>query len=378
MTELNIGDKANGLAQAAGIDSAQLRRVAADIEKVAAEQGLDLKLPIVAGLDVNGPIVSTDDADIHPYPGSPECIGYLMDLPEVEVSLMTGWDLATMSFFRQQRLNLPDMGIVGEYGMVFERRGTVKHLYPFRESESLEFMSAVFASVAPEGLKVAFQGNYSAGAGAIYIEGDENGNLLSHPLVKDRVPTIEQIYNEAKGESDLEFDRAAGKIVFVNKPANMKGLFETIMRRHPLISVRTAAVSEDKISIELDFQDRPGFDFEALKKFAARLESETGRSPLVYEDHGCDLLSEEAKTGDYYKQAGLHAYGVEAFGDVPFVKMIVGDKSNDAPRIFEGTIFFPQAGSQAEEFAAEKGIPSVIIDDVRDFSLALAELRRGL
>ena len=89
-------------------------------------------------------------------------------------------------------------------------------------------------------------------------------------------------------------------------------------------------------------------------------------------------LEPEAKTGDYYKQAGLHAYGVEAFGDVPFVKMIVGDKSNDAPRIFEGTIFFPQAGSQAEEFAAEKGIPSVIIDDVRDFALALAELRRGM
>jgi len=378
MAELVISEKARKLAESVGLSEEHLRRVARDIERVAGENNLDLTNPIVVGLDVNGPIVSTDDADIRPYPHARECIAYLMELPEVEVSLMTGWDLSTMSFFREERLNLPEMGIVGEYGMVFERAGKVKHLYPFRESESLEFMSAVFKAVAPEGLKVAFQGNYSAGAGAIYIEGDVNGNLLSHPLVKGRVPTLRQIYEEAGKDSELEYVEGEDKIVFANRPDNMKGLFQALVRSHPLVSVRVNQESGDKVSIRLDPQDKPGFDFAKLQEFAKVLDQATGRSALVYEDHGCDLISKEAREGDYYKQAGLHAYGLDAFGDRPFVKMVVGDKKNDAPRVYEGTIFFPQAGSQAESFAREEKIPSVVINDVRDFSLALAELRRSL
>ncbi len=96
---------------------------------------------------------------------------------------------------------------------------------------------------------------------------------------------------------------------------------------------------------------------------------------MVYEDFGIDCFAREVDAGDYYKQAGLHAYGKDILEGGDFVKIIVGDKANDAPKVFEGTLFCPMAGTQAASYAAEKGIPRAEVGDVRDFALALWAIR---
>ncbi|MCD6405133.1 MAG: hypothetical protein J7M19_04865, partial [Planctomycetes bacterium] len=125
-------------------------------------------------------------------------------------------------------------------------------------------------------------------------------------------------------------------------------------------------------------EDKPGFDFDDLQELGRLITEKTGRRCMVYEDFGIDCFTKAVDEGDYYKQAGLDAYGRDVLGGEPFVKIIVGDKANDAPRIYEGTLFCPQKGSEAERYAAENGIPSAPVGDVRDFALAVGAIRSSI
>jgi hypothetical protein len=373
---IELSKRTKELAEFIPLEESYLKSIVKNILNKADELKLDLSGNIMVGLDVNGPIVSTDDNDLIPFKGATECIKYMMNIPGIEVSLMTGWDLSTMDFFRKNKLNMPEIGIVGEYGMVYERKGNFRYLYPYREDERLSFMCQILKLASEMELKVAFQGNYSPGSGAICVEADEHGNLLNHPLVKGRRPTIKQIFNSAKEKSKIELIEKEEKIIFENKPDNLKGIAETLFKVHPLISVRVKKEAGKKISIKIDPKDKPDFNFEKVKEFAKIAEKETGRSSIAYEDHGVDLISKEAEKGNYSKDSGLREFGREAFGNKPFMVSIIGDKKSDIPKTLGDVLFFPLKGSDAEPIAKERNVPSVSLIDVRDFSLALVEAHR--
>jgi hypothetical protein len=374
--KVELSDKAKELAGLAGLEEDYLVNLVEQLLKKADELGYNLGGNIVVGLDVNGPIVACDDVNLMPFPGAIESIENLMNADGVEVTLMTGWDLSTMGFFKCNKLKLPQIGIVGEYGMVYERGGNFRYLYPYREEERLEFMYGVLKVAAEMDVKVAFQGNYSPGSGAIYAEGDEHGQLLSHALVKDRRPTMKQLYEAVVAKSDIELAEDEEKIIFENKPENLKGIAEALFKTHPLISVRVKKEDDGKLSMYIDPKDKPDFDFEKVKEFAKLAGEQIGRKALPYEDHGVDLISREAEEGNYSKDAGLREYGKDAFENKPFISAIVGDKGSDIPKTIKDTIMFPLKGAEAEKIADEKSIPSVSVVDVRDFALALAEAHR--
>lgn len=375
MTEYGIAlsEKAKELAKLAELDEPYLVGLIEKMLKKADELSYGLGGNIVVGLDVNGPIVACGDVNLIPFKAATECIDNLMNTDGIEVTLMTGWDISTMDFFKRNKLNLPEIGIVGEYGMVYERGGNFRYLYPYREEERLEFLYGILKVAAEMDVKVAFQGNYSPGSGAIYAEGDENGELLSHALVKGRRPTIQQLYEVAAEKSNVELVENQEKIVFENRPENLKGLAEALFKTHPLISVRVKKQDGDKLSIRIDPKDKPGFDFEDVKEFAKIAGEQIGRNALPYEDHGIDFISKEAEEGNYSKDAGLREYGKDAFENKPFISAIVGDKGSDIPKTIGDTIMFPMKDTDAERIAAEKDIPFVPVVDVRDFALALAE-----
>ncbi len=372
--QIKISEKAGELANCIPLEEAYLAGFIENILKKSDELNYNISGNIVVGLDVNGPIVACDDNNLNPFNCATECIKYMMSTPGIEVTLMTGWDLSTMDFFKRNKLHIPEIGIVGEYGMVYERHGNFRYLYPYREEERLEFMSAILKTAAPQNLKVAFQGNYSPGAGAICVEADVNGDLLQHPLVKGRRPSIRQIYDAAIKKSNIEI--VDEKIVFENKPDNLKGLSEALYKIYPLISVRVKNVEGNKLSIHIDPKDQPDFNYESLKEFAKIAGEETQRKYIAYEDHGVDFISKEAEDGNFSKDAGLREYGREAFGNNDFISVIIGDKSSDVPRTLDNTLFFPLTGSDAEPIAREKNVPSLGAIDVRDFALALSEAHR--
>ena len=268
------------------------------------------------------------------------------------------------------------LGTVGEYGMVYERNGVHRYLYPYDEDEALKFVRDVLISAAANSVKVGIQGNYSTGAGAIYIEGDHNGNLLEHPLVKGRRPSLVQLAEACGSESEVVLDEEAGRIRFGSDVENMLGLYKALVKTHPLISVRVEPDGENGLALWIDDQDKNGFDFEALKKVVPDFEQRSGRKALVYEDFGVDLIAGAVNDGNYSKDAGLRELGREAFGHDDFLSIIIGDKRSDIPKTLARTLMAAQKGSSAEQIAVDENIPSFNPLDVRDFAIALAEAHR--
>jgi hypothetical protein len=374
--KVSLSGQAEQIAGQLALDRAKLVDLIQEILEVASQSGRDLGGDIVCGLDVNGPIVDCDDSELNAYPGASEAINYLIAVPGIEVTLCTGWDLASMAFFKENRLSVEGLGTVGEYGMVYERMGKHRYLYPYNEDEALRFVHDVLVSAAKNDVKVGIQGNYSTGAGAIYIEGDYNGNLLEHPLVKGRRPALAELAEACRPESQVELDTASGRLRFNSDVGNMLGLYKALVKTHPLISVRVEQDGEYDLAIWIDDQDKDGFDFESLKQVVPDFERRSERKALVYEDFGVDLIASAVEEGNYSKDAGLRELGREAFGHHDFLSIIIGDKRSDIPKTLTKTLMAAQKGSSAEQIAKDENIPSFYPLDVRDFAVALAEAHR--
>ena len=172
-----------------------------------------------------------------------------------------------------------------------------------------------------------------------------------------------------------EAELAGGKITFADSVPNMKGVYQALVKEHPLISVRVENAG-GRFAIWIDDRDAPGFDFEKLKAVVPVFEKRSGRKALVYEDFGVDLIAPAVEEGDYSKDAGLRAFGRDAFGSYDFLSIIIGDKRSDIPRTLDKTLMAAQKDTQAEQIANDEGIPSFNPIDVRDFAVGLAEAHR--
>lgn len=377
MAQVELSSSAEAMADKLNLDKAALKELINDILEVGRSSGRDLSGNIVCGLDVNGPIVDCDDSELTPYPGADEAITYLIAQDGIAVTLCTGWDLNSMGFFKENRLKVDNLGTVGEYGMVFERNGEFNYLYPYNEDEALQFVKDLLETAAEKGFKVGLQGNYSTGAGACYIEGDTNGNLQQHPLVKGRRPTMKQLADACtEGGSEVTFDEAADRIRFSSEKSNLLGIYQALVKKHPLISVRVEQPEPGRLAIWIDEEDKPGFTFEDLQKLAPVLEERTGRHALVYEDFGADFISAAVEEGNYSKDSGLRAFGRAAFGSDDFLSIMVGDKRSDIPKSLDRMLMAAQKDMDAERIANEENIPSFNPIDVRDFAVAVAEAHR--
>ncbi|MFP4521448.1 MAG: hypothetical protein ACLFQK_04820 [Fibrobacterota bacterium] len=331
-TKENLSEKTVSFASQFGVDAENIVNTMNSLEKLENEGTISIKKNMVVGFDVNGPMVDPADNSLTPYPGSKEACEMLMENESIAVTLMTGWDLATMKYYQQNKLKAP-VDIVCEYGQVYFKGEDVKYLYPFDESESFGFMKTVFDLMAKHGLKVAFQGNYSAGTGALVVEGDEHGDLLSHPLVDGRRPTMVQLYDAIAEGSEAEFDKDNNLILFKNDVSNLKGVHTALTRKHSLISVRVKEIPDGRIGIWIDDKDKPEFDYDKLAEFSKIAGEATGRIPQYHRDHGLDLHSKKAKEGNFSKENGLHEYAKDVFGNEDFFSLVVGDMENDIPSV---------------------------------------------
>ena len=123
-------------------------------------------------------MVAVDNNDLVPMPFTRDCLEYLMQDAAVKPAVMTGWDMSSMTYFRDQLLKIPSVGAVCEYGMLFRNGEKIVNLYPSSEKEALDFLSVAIDLCAADGLKFAVQGNYSTAVGPLVVEADKNGNLL--------------------------------------------------------------------------------------------------------------------------------------------------------------------------------------------------------
>lgn len=342
-----------------------------EILKIAKEKKIDFSGPTLVGYDVQGPQVRVIDANFSPLINLQKAILAIYPSPKVYKAIISGWDLITLRLFRDIRLGLKEMGLIGERGSVFEDEGKIYRIHPIPEREHYKLKQGIFIAAAKAGLKIAFQGNLSNRVVCLYCEGDEQdrGDIRNHFLVKGTDTQTTELYELIQNKLNFEFD--GERIKFKPTLENIKELDLILGRVRPLTSVRLSWEGK-QISLTRDnLVDDRTFKLEDMEDFVEAVVPkgwEIDPNPdfnvdLIYRGDGFSSSKEEA--------ANLLAK--RKFGTDKYLIVNVGDKEGD---VLEGgnTIFFPLIGTKADKYCKSHEIPHVSVINAVDYSLVLAEI----
>lgn len=191
------------------------------VEQIAKDKGLDLySSPVLIGFDVQGPAVKLTDASFQLWNNVRSAILAFDRNPNIEKSIISGWDLTSLKDFKNKRFGDLPISIIGELGAVFEYQQQIYEINPMQNTDDFYKMELnLFKTAAQEGLKLCIQGNISKNVNCFYFEGDdiERGDVKNHFLVKGTNVKTQDIYQAIKSSpfdtSDFEYTNK--KIVFV-------------------------------------------------------------------------------------------------------------------------------------------------------------------
>ena len=361
----------------AGLTDWYVERQVRKAQDVAKDLGLDFSKPVLAGYDMNGPMTATFDASLMPYMTAVRGILAVSrhDCPSVQKAIISGWDLRTLRYFRDQRMGIPDMHLVGEMGAVYEFGGKLYEPAPVPKQVAYDMKKSVITGAAERGLKIAVQGNLSSRVADFYIEADgaDRGNLRNHFLVVDAPVETSDIYHALRDKTEFSYDGSV--LEFEPTDSAIREIDDVLCGVHTLQSVRLKSRG-NKIALWRDSKDDASkiSDIESMEKFFKEVMPQ-GWKIDPNKDYCCDLIYVgDDVTLDKEHAANLLAQRAFAKGDKgDYVITNIGDKKGDAVN-GENAMFFPQIGSPAEQYCADKGIPHVPVIHAGDYSLILAEL----
>lgn len=348
-----------------------------EVQEVADKKALDISSSnILAGYDVQGPAVRLVDASFYPWIHVRNSLSSIYENPSVGLSIVSGWDLTSLRNFRDIKLGRvgKSMDIIGELGAVFEYEGQVHEINPPPKIKKYEMEQKLFEEVAEAGLKIAIQGNYSERVSDFYFEGDEpgRGDIKSHFLVKGKSVKTEDVHQSIMASpfdaSGFSYD--GRKIVFEPTLENVKIADYVLRHVHPLQSMRFSK-ERNKISMMRDDKDRHDFELKDMEIFAKEV------IPREWEvDPNTDFCVDVIYKGDGIvsnKENAAHILAKKKFGNEKTIITNIGDKKGD---VFTGndTIFFPQMGTQSEEYCIKNNILHVPVISAIDYSLIIAEI----
>lgn len=333
-------------------------------------KGIDFSLPTLVGFDAQGPQVRVIDANFTPLITVQKALLAIYPSSRVYKVIISGWDLTTLRHFRDTRLGVRDMGLIGEMGSVFEDEGKIFRINPIPEEKHYEMKQRVFVGVAKAGLKIAIQGNLSNRVADIYFEGDEpdRGDIRNHFLVRGTNIQTQDLYELVRDKSGFEL--VGQSIIFVPTLENIKEIDWVLSRARPLNSVRLSQAGE-KIILIRDNKDRRDFTLEDMKRLAREI------VPADWEiDPNPDFCVDLIYRGDgtsTSKESTANILAKRRFSVDDFVITNVGDKKGD---VLEGknTTSFTLVGTAADEYCRQHGIPHISVISAVDYSLILAEI----
>ena len=322
--------------------------------------------------DVNGLLTNTHDAALHPLPGVREAL-HILKKENVKKVLVSGWDIASLVAFRDRRLELSNLSIVGEHGAVWEQGGRIHEINPIAQQQVLAMKEAVFRGAAQEQLKVAIQGNVSSRVTGLFFEaeGQNRGNLAKHILVEGSEVSIHAIFDELKKEKGFRF--VDGKILFSPNQSTIQEFDRVLRTVFPLRSVRLA-LEKDDIAFWIDTEDRADYTIKDMKIFLKKVLSDSW-NVMIHDDFGADIMFQAEPEKKITKESTSYLLSEKIFGGQPHIVTNVGDRPSD---VFVGdrSIFFAQKDTEAEIYCRKNNIPHVIVKHGGDYSLILAALLR--
>ena len=353
-----------------GLTGDYMEDKAEEVIRIAEEKELNIQKPILVGYDMNGPLTATFDASLQPLITVQKGILALHG-NEVYKVIMSGWDIITLRNFRDERIGISEMGLIGELGAVYEHQGQIFKMFSVGKEKHYRMKLRVYQEAAKEGLKIAIQGNISDRVACIYFEADseKRGNVRHHFLVRDTDIKTQDIYEALRRKEEFGFD--GKKIKFKPTVQTIEEMDFVLSQVYPLNSVRLASEGEE-IALWRDNTDREDFTFENMLDFAEKVIPKEWK---IDPNNGwcIDIIyrGDETKLNKEYT---ANKFGERVFGTDDFIITNIGDKKSDL-LLGGNTLFFPQYGTEAQRYCEQNDILHIPVLHAGDYSLIIAEAR---
>ncbi len=356
-----------------GFSEAYIQKKVEEVLRIAKSKNLYIgpDVSLLVCYDMNGPLTSTRDAALYPIIGIQEAIGVL-EKDNVKRALVSGWDMTTLAYFRDQRLLAPYLNIVGELGMAYEWEGQVHELSPIPLQEVYRMEEVLFREAARENLKIAIQGNVSSRITGIFLEAEsfQRGNLSNHLLLNGEKITSRDIFQSLQNDGGFVWDDS-GRITFPCTQPYIQEIDRVLRTVFTLHSVRLA-LEKDRIALWVDPLDKEQYTLEDMKSFFAKI-LPTPWEVFVHDDFGAEIIFRDEEGKKVTKETTARLLGERLFYGKPFILTQVGDRSSD---VFAGenSIFFAQNDTSAQMYCIENNVPYVSVEHGGDYSLILAAM----
>lgn len=355
-----------------GFSEAYIQRKVEEVLYIAKSKNLYMgpNVSLLVCYDMNGPLTSTRDAALYPIAGIQEAIGVL-EKNNIKRALVSGWDMTTLACFRDQRLTMPDMSIVGELGMMWEWKGHIQEIAPISLQEVYRMKETLFREAARENLKIGVQGNKSSRITGVFLEAEsfQRGNLSNHLLLNGKKITSKDIFQSLQNDQGFVWDD--DRIVFPCTQPYIQEIDRVLRTVFTLHSVRLA-LEKDMIALWIDPLDKEDYTLEDMKSFFTKILSAPWEV-FVHDDFGAEIIFRDEEGKKVNKETTARLLGEKLFYGKPFILTQVGDRSSD---VFTGenSIFFAQKDTSAETYCIENKIPYVSVEHGGDYSLILAAM----
>lgn len=309
----------------------------------------------------------TEDASLTPYKGTPEALRFLSNIPNVELCLVTGWDIATVKVFALRLIGLPNINIISEKGMLYFKDNQINNIYPHSETEIADFAGTIFEIAAKKHLQIAIQGNSSSGCQCIYLEGFNRAMLNTHPLMEGMRIESKTLLDVLK-RYIIGYSMKEDVITISTTP---EVLFNILKKELPLFPIRIIngfnLKDKNHLLVKVDPKDNKNFGWKQLEKTAKEISERTNRSYDLNEDYSVDFSTFRATNDGFSKEYAIHVLGNKLFGN-NFLTLNVGDKPGDKVE-GDNTLFFPQCDSDAMNIRSNVAFPVI---DGREYALIIA------
>ncbi|MGH7162672.1 MAG: hypothetical protein ACREID_04250 [Planctomycetota bacterium] len=327
----------------------RLRRKIEETQRIAAQRGLDLAAaPLVAVFELplwGEGVAASDVAELGREPGAALAVYSSDPMPEVLVAP------------KATRLH-----VIAEGGLACHLSGgAVLHAYPTKDAEFASFAVALFAGVAPEGLRIALHGCVSGGRQLVTLEGEGTGPPA----------TSRELLHAVRRRNGVAEEAADGAILVDDVLANLEALRAALNLDLCKRYVRVTRLPSGSFRLVPDRQPRP-VDPERLLAIAHGIAMSCDR---ILELRGTTLfgfVTEPVARKEYGPERGARRLAEEIFAAPDTVVTYLGLH----PFTGEGSLFFAYEGSETVWEAAGKGISYVTVRDLVEYLRVLLGIRR--
>jgi hypothetical protein len=267
---------------------------------------------------------------------------------------------------RRAASHAPNLHLIAERGLVTGLSGgATRHVYPHSRLESEAFACALFAGVAPTGLRIALSGYVSSGRQQVAFEAPAPGPLTGLELIHQ----IRHLGGTAAPAPEEE-----GVAVVDDQPAELEVLRATLagpLAGHPVGIVR---LPSGRFRVTPDQAPRGEIDRARIQVIAREIAVSCDRFVEVRGDNTFGFVTEPVARWEFGTERAARQLAEDLFGrpDTALTHLGLHPFGGDQ------TLFFAYEGSETVWEAANKGISYIPVRDVLEYARILHAIREGV